>query len=175
MSQGIRFAKGPNYPPQIEMGGRTYAVKVIAASAQGDNVGDSCGVFHGATTLTEADSGALCVFDTAAGFTYTLPAAAKGLRFRFIVTTTITSGVARVACATGDFFLGTINQGTDGTYTQAQRSADGANDLAWEGNGSTTGGIKGDWFEVVALDSTNWYVWGYNNATGSEATPFKTT
>lgn len=129
----------------------------------------------GAATLTAADSGALCLFNNAAGFTYTLPPAEVGLWFDFLVTVTVTSSVARVACAAGDFLLGTINQGTDGTYTQAQRAADGAADLAWEGNGSTTGGIKGDWLHVVAISGTQWAVYGYSNATGTEATPFKTT
>lgn len=127
-----------------------------------------------AATLTAADNGAVCIFNAAAGFTYTLPSAEPGLRFRFQVQTTATSLVHRIACASGDFFLGTILQATDGTYTIAARDADGSTHLAWEGNGSTTGGIKGDWIEVVAISTSQWAVSGYNSATGSEATPWKT-
>jgi hypothetical protein len=131
-------------------------------------------VKQAAATLTAEDSGALCLFNAAAGFTYTLPPAETGLHFRFIVTTTVTSSVARIACASGDFLLGTILQSTDGTYTTAGRSADGSADLAWEGNGTTTGGIKGDWVEVTAISGTQWAISGFNAATGSEATPIKT-
>lgn len=128
-----------------------------------------------AATLTTADHGAVCEFNTAAGYTYTLPAAERGLRFRFVVRTTITSSVARVACATGDFFVGTILQSTDGTYVTAPQDANGTTHLAWEGNGTTTGGIKGDWFDIVGLNDTQWLVCGgLNQATGSEATPWKT-
>ena len=125
-------------------------------------------------TLTAAQSGALCVFDTAAGMLYTLPDAVAGMSFKFIVTTTCTSGVHRIACGSGDFLLGTILQSTDGTYVTAPQDANGSTHLAWEGNGGTTGGIKGDWVEVRALSGSQWYVWGFNQATGTEATPFKT-
>lgn len=127
-----------------------------------------------AATLTASDSGAMCVFNAAAGFTYTLPAAEAGLWFDFIVQTTATSLVHRVACTSGDFLLGTILQGTDGVYTIAAQDANGTTHLAWEGDGSTTGGIKGDWFRVTAISATQWAINGYNSATGAEATPFKT-
>lgn len=128
----------------------------------------------GAATLTAAESGALCIFNAAAGFTYTLPAAEAGLWFEFIVQTTATSVVHRIACASGDFLLGTILQSTDGTYTVAAQTANGTTHLAWEGNGSTTGGIIGDRVVVAAISGTQWSVYGTNSATGTEATPFKT-
>lgn len=129
----------------------------------------------GAATLTADDSGAVCLFNAAAGFTYTLPPVQVGLQFEFWVSTTVTSIVARIACATGDFMLGTILQSTDGTFVTAPHDANGTSHLAWEGNGSTTGGIKGDWVKLVGLSDTQWAVTGYNQATGTEATPFKTT
>lgn len=128
----------------------------------------------GAATLTAAESGAHCIFNNATGFLYTLPAAQAGLEFTFSVQTTVTSGNARVACASGDFLLGTIIQVIDTTFAPTARDADGSTHLAWEGNGTTTGGIKGDWFRVVAISGTQWAVYGFNTATGSEATPFKT-
>lgn len=128
----------------------------------------------GAATLTAAQSGGVFAFNAAAGFLYTLPAAVAGLMYTFVVETTVTSGVARVACASGDFLLGTILQGTDGTFVLSPQDANGTTHLAWEGNGTTTGGIKGDFFSVVAISGTQWRVWGLNTATGTEATPFKT-
>ena len=127
-----------------------------------------------AATLTAFDNGALISFNAAAGYTVTLPAAQKGLWFDISVDTTVTSSVARLACATGDFFIGTILQGTDSTFTQAAQTANGSTHLAWEGNGSTTGGIIGDNMQVIAISDTQWRIRGYNTATGTEATPFKT-
>lgn len=126
-------------------------------------------------TLTAADSGALCVFDTAAGMLYTLPAAAAGLWFDFEVSASCTSGVHRIACAAGDFLVGTILQIIDTTFAPTARTADGTTHLAWEGNGSTTGGLIGDFIRVTAISASQWAVSGINTATGAEATPFKTT
>lgn len=127
-----------------------------------------------AKTLTADDNGALLSFNAAAGYTITLPAAQKGLWFDVSVDTTVTSVVARLACATGDFFIGTILQGQPTTFTQTARTANGSTHLAWEGNGSTTGGIIGDNMQIVAQDDTKWFIRGLNTATGSTATPFKT-
>jgi hypothetical protein len=131
-------------------------------------------VYNAATTLTAADSGALCIFGTAAGYTYTLPAAAAGLHFEFLVGITITSVAAKTICATGDFLLGNFIQSTDGTYTSASHAADGSTILAISMNGSTTGGLVGDWYRVTAISATQWYIYGMGRATGSEATPFAT-
>ena len=131
-------------------------------------------VIASAKTLTADDNGAHIAFDAAAGYTVTLPPAAPGLYFTVSVDTTVTSLVARLACATGDFFKGTILQGTDGTFTQAAQTANGTSHLAWEGNGGTTGGIIGDNMQVVKDTATTWRIRGLNTATGSTATPFKT-
>lgn len=132
-------------------------------------------VYAAATTLTEADSGALLIFDLAAGYTITLPSSSPiGTWFDVQVDTTVTSVVARLACPTGEFFKGTILQGQPTTFTQTARTANGTTHLAWEGNGTTTGGIIGDNMRVVKDSSTTWRISGLNTATGSTATPFKT-
>lgn len=127
-----------------------------------------------AKTLTAEDNGALLIFDAAAGYTITLPPAAKGLWFDVTVDTTVTSVAAVLACATGDFFKGTILQGQPTTFTQTARTANGSTHLKWSGNGTTTGGIIGDKMQVVAESDTVWRISGINSATGSTATPFAT-
>lgn len=131
-------------------------------------------VINEAKTLVAEDSGALCLWSTAAGYLYTLPAAQPGLWFDFLVTTTITSSAAKVIAASGDFLLGVFTQSTDGTYTTAQHLANGTTIVAWSGNGTTTGGINGDWLHIVAISTTQWAVYGFGSATGTEATPFAT-
>jgi hypothetical protein len=131
-------------------------------------------VYNAVTILTAADSGAMCIWGAAAGYLYTLPAAAAGLWFDFLVGITITSSAAKVITASGDFLLGNFIQSTDGTYTSASHAADGSTITSWNGNGTTTGGLVGDWLRVVAISGTQWYVHGMGRATGSEATPFAT-
>lgn len=131
-------------------------------------------VKQAATTLTREDSGAKCFFATAAGYTYTLPPAEVGLHFTFEVLVTITSVAAKVICASGDFMLGNFEQSTDSTYTTTSHAADGSTIVSWNGNGSTTGGLVGDFLECVAISGTQWAVYGRGRATGSEATPFAT-
>lgn len=174
MSQGIRFTDGPHAFPTMELSGVTYTLQAVPKAVAGTALGPTRAVKTAAATLTEADSGALCLFNTAAGILYTLPAAKKGLWFEFQVTVTATSLVHRVACASGDFLIGHFVQSTDGTYTSALRAADGSTILAWEGNGSTKGGIVGDWLKVTAISDTQWAVIGMGSATGAEATPFVT-
>lgn len=126
-------------------------------------------------TLTAADSGKTCFFNSAAGDIYTLPVPVAGMRFKFVVLVTATSNNQKILTdAATTFLLGTFVQSTDGTYTSALQSANGTTIRAWTGNGTTTGGIKGDWFEIVALTTTQWAIWGMGSATGAEATPFQT-
>lgn len=131
-------------------------------------------VLTGARTLTADDNGAICLFNTAAGYTITLPAASPGLYFDFAVTTTITSVGAKVICASGDFLLGTIWQIIDTSYAPTARAANGSTHVSWNGDGTTTGGYAGDTIRVMAISDTQWHISGFNVATGSEATPFST-
>lgn len=174
MSQGIRFTDGPNAFPTMELSGVTYTLQALPKAAAGSALGPTRTVKTAAATLTAADSGALCIFNSAAGDIYTLPAAQKGLWFEFQVVVTITSNAAKVICASGDFLLGHFIQSTDGTYTSAAHAANGSTIVAWSGNGSTTGGLVGDWFRVTAISDTQWAFYGMGRATGSEATPFAT-
>ena len=134
----------------------------------------------GTTTLTAANSGATCIFDTAATSNFTLPAPELGMRFTFLSVITAT-GDHVIQSATNDHgFLGGV------TFTQLTSTAadqcdsfsaatDGNNDFITM-NGSTTGGIAGSFLHVVAiLDSTAakcWAVHGNIIGTGNTITPF---
>lgn len=135
-------------------------------------------VFAGAAkTLTQDDSGALCMFSTAAGYAYTLPAITAeniGMWFDFLITTTITSVAARTACTAGDFIFGSFIQSPDGTALLAAFAADGTTHLAISMNGTTTGGYAGDSYRLTAINATQWAIQGLGLATGTEATPFAT-
>ena len=125
--------------------------------------------------LVPKEAGALCMMDSAAGVVYTLPSPVIGMTYRFgvsvsrtsnahkiitnLATEFITGGVALInsAAATGEFF-----------------AADGTTIRALSSNGTTTGGIIGDFYEVIGISSTVWFIRGVLNQTGTAATPFAT-
>ncbi len=132
---------------------------------------------QGATrTLTAAESGALCLFDRAAGIVYTLPAPVVGLTFDFIVTTTITSNAAKVITDAGTTFLKGSYQEYDQDTSRATaiRTGNGSTHVSVSSNGTTTGGIAGSWLRFTCDSSTTWVVQGTMEATGAVASAFAT-
>jgi len=132
----------------------------------------------GATrTLLPGESGALCLFDRAAGVVYTLPTPVEGMQFEFATTVTITSNAAKVITGTvaSQFILGTLfGYTTDATEIDGF-SADGSTHVAISSNGSTTGGVIGDRYTLTAISSTQWLVEGnIFCGTSTPATPFAT-
>lgn len=126
------------------------------------------------TTLTEADHAErLIKLNAATGLTATLPAATgTGNNYPFFVETTVTSNdyIIQVANAT-DVIAGNILVAADG----------GSSVVGWETaatsdtitlDGSTTGGIKGDFVNIQDVASGLFRVTGTLSATGTEATPF---
>jgi len=137
-------------------------------------------ILSGGTTkvLTNEDSGAVCVFDTAATSKFVLPDPDLGVTFTFI-STILATGDHVIQADTDDHgFLGGI---IGASTTEAKAIAHGA---ATDGNndfitldGATLGGAPGTRVEVVAIldDSAAkcWAVSGQIAAVGSSvATPF---
>ena len=123
----------------------------------------------GATrTLAPEESGALCLFDSAAGVVYTLPTASAqtvGMTFEFLVKTTITSNAAKIITAdTATFLVGAVVSANSGATTTT----------AYPANGTTTGGTIGDRYKVTCISATQWAIDGQVVATGTTATPFAT-
>ena len=95
----------------------------------------------GTTTLTAADSGAFCIFDTAATSNFTLPAPKLGMHFTFIQTIINTADHV-IQAATNDhgFIGGVMIMNTTADQTNAFATAtDGNNDFITL-NATTTGG-----------------------------------
>lgn len=131
----------------------------------------------GATrTLKAEESGALCLFDRAAGVVYTLPAPAVGLTFEFLVTVAVTSNAHKVITdAATTFLLGGIIMG-DVTVAQSGDyfEADGSTHVALSAGGSTTGGLIGERYAVTCISATQWVIHGVCHGAGTLATPFAT-
>ena len=130
----------------------------------------------GATrTLAPEESGALCLFDSAAGVVYTLPAPVVGMQFEFLTRVTITSNSAKILTdATTTFMVGGVALSNSGATTGQFFAANGTTHRSVNGNGTTTGGIIGDRIRVTCISSTVWAVDGVMNQTGTAATPFAT-
>ena len=159
--------------------GTITASKAVTADASGlvphnrHYVADTA--FASPTLLTAIQSGALCVFDNTAGAIFTLPAAAVGLYYDFVVAVASSSNSHRVACTTGDFLLGSIMiHATDDTGLSSAHAANGTTHLAIQLDADTVGRLAGGKFRVTAISGTQWVIEGDLLGTGTIATPFET-
>lgn len=136
-----------------------------------------------ARVLTVAESGALCVWDAAAGHLFTLPVITAddiGTWFEFFVSVTATSSNHKVITgAASSFLIGGVTQNTvaatpaanDGPKTFA---FNGSTHIACTMNGTTTGGVIGTLLRAQALSATQWLIGGHIVASGVIATPAAT-
>lgn len=130
--------------------------------------------------LTEQDhAGRLGIFDIAAGVTVTLPrATGSGAIYRFAVKTTVTSvnDIIKVS-NTDDLMIGKITSSLVGTPTTVngwQSVLASAFDTITL-NGTTTGGIAGDYIEITDVAEGFFIVAGETFQSAGGATPFSAT
>lgn len=122
---------------------------------------------HGGETIT---------LNRAAGIAVTLPlATGTGAIFRFFVGTTVTSNSTTIK-------VGTAAETMRGNALVLQDAADtlvgfeaGATADTITLNGTTTGGIVGDFIELIDIAANMYYVRCLLSGTGTEATPFSAT
>mgnify|MGYP001609688068 CR=1 FL=1 len=129
----------------------------------------------GTLAMTAAThSGRTIALDTAAGSVVTLPASTGGgAIYRFLVTLTATSNshVIQVANATDEFRGFVVQDASEATAPNIWWAAD--NDDTVTLNRTTTGlAAQGEYFEVVDGTSGVFFIRGYSQANGIEATPF---
>lgn len=129
-----------------------------------------------ASTLTVSaalHSGRIVTLNRAAGIAVTLPAATKtGCIYLFFIGTTITSNSTVFSKGNAsDVISGiaTINE-TAGPLTTGFLSASNTNTVTL--NGTTTGGILGDWLQFVDVGTNQWMFSCMMAGSGTIATPF---
>ena len=134
--------------------------------------------------LTAADSGAVCVFDTAGASMFVLPLPRLGMHFTFITTVAaslndheITTNQGESPPSTHGFLggIGVFNTNvTLGGYSFSA-APDGTDDFITM-DGAEKGGLVGTYIRVFAiLDASApkcWGVGGYTVGTGTNTTPF---
>ncbi len=161
----------------LEIGG----VVLSATAAELNRVADvSANLVAAGSTLAMSEAthaNKTIKLDTASGSVVTLPASTGGgAVYKFLVTVTATtnSHVIKVANAS-DEMRGYVVQDSDtATAPNTWWAAD--NDDTITLNRSTTGlAAQGEYFEVVDAAANHFFVRGYSQASGVEATPFSAT
>ncbi len=120
----------------------------------------------------------IIVLDLAAGIAVTLPAAAAGLRFRFIVGTTFTGAASIKSVSGADVMVGHALMGNNSDNTVVDWPAVSASTydtIDLFGTSNSTGGIEGQEIEIVGIAANKWFVSMRGDAAGTEATPFADT
>lgn len=125
------------------------------------------------TVLTASQSGTLFLLNIATGCKVTLPAGVAGLRYEFLVTTSVTSNTYDIwgAGATA-LYGGVVTTIVGSTGVQTQYAPNGSSNYKVSMNGTTTGGLQGTRIRVTCVSATLWIVEGVNYASGTVATPF---
>ena len=125
-----------------------------------------------------AHDGKVIVLDRAAGIAVTLPTAAAGLQFEFLVKTTFTSAATIKSVVGTDIMIGHAIMGnnTDNSVVNWQAvAADTFDTIDMLGTGNSTGGMAGQRIRITGLAAALWYVEIIGDAAGTEATPFANT
>lgn len=121
-------------------------------------------------------AGKTLTLNKADGITATMPAATgSGEKYRFIVGTTITSGVAKIAALGADTMVGGVTVYSDDATDVTKHFKAGGTDDYMSMNGTTKGGYVGDVIELTDIASGLWHVAATCKMTSSEATPFGAT
>ena len=155
---------------------QTLTAKTLTAPVINDPTGASSLVAAGSTlTLTAAThSGKTIALNTASGSVVTLPTSTGGgAVYRFLVTVTATSNshIIQVGNATDEFRGFVYQDASEATAPNTWWAAD--NDDTITLNRSTTGlAAQGEYFEIVDATSGHYFVRGFSQASGIEATPF---
>ncbi len=142
-------------------------------------------VITGATTLTTAQSGSLCVFNSATGYTFTLPAITAdtvGTWFDFAVSVTNTATACKIITdAATTFIAGGVITFVDATTPGANPgpkgfSFNGTTHVAatFGGADTTSGGLAGTAVRLIAVSPTRWVISGNVFAAGTIVTPAAT-
>lgn len=140
--------------------------------------GNSRQVITGWTTgrvLKASESGALVVFDTAAGQTITLPAIASrdlGMFFDFVIKTTGTGSYIINTDAATTFVIGAIDSSSTAVAEGGDTFVAAGTEVQIAFDGDTTGRLVGTNIRLTAISTTQWLVQGTMMGVGTLATPF---
>jgi len=132
-----------------------------------------------AITLNSGFSGIPLILDKVDGIVVTLPAATgTGDTYKFYVKTTVTSNSYKIQVANGTDIMSGVAFGSDdetplsGTPTAIDMWVAGASDDTFTMDGSTKGGKKGNYIEILDMAAGMYHVRAVLTQTATEVTPF---
>lgn len=156
----------------------------VTGGAASAIVGAKRNIISGATTLTAAQSGSLCLFNAAAGYTFTLPVIATaniGMEFEFLWTITNTSVATKIITGQAtDLIWGDVSTFVDATTPGANpgpKAFPFATDkvaFTCGGSDTTAGGLAGTRVVLTAVALLRWAIRGTVYAAGTIVTPAAT-
>jgi len=159
MENGLRTQKAASFESTLSVTGALTAGAITTSGLLtiGGGVVDNMEVVTATNVITAAESGKTFFLSAVAGFESTLPTAALGLNFRFVVATAPTSNGYTITGSPADKIFGTV-------------ACSGAEDTVNGVTGNATDNVIlvhnvaliGDLLEFFS-DGTNWYVTGNVN------------
>lgn len=136
------------------------------------NVGIAETVTASTVTLTEdAHAGGVVVLNRAAGVTVTIPdATGSGCVYTLILAADATGDHVIQAPDSSNTMAGVAWLGNDTAGASCFYTAATSDTITMDG--STKGGLKGAWVQLVDIAADTWSVHLFSEASGTEATPF---
>lgn len=127
-----------------------------------------------ARQLLASESGALCLFDDAAGQIYTLPAPAVGMWFEFLVTVDGTSNSHSIDTDAATTFIGGGVAAVSNVVAEGGDSfaATISSDVSCDFDSDITGRLIGTNVKFTCISATEWVIEGVTHGVGTLATPF---
>lgn len=166
------LSSGTNENLTLDAKGTGYVGIAMASTSTGMRSKISVLASSGNTTMTAAMSGSVMLLDGATT-AYTLPAIGAGdVGMHFWFATTVASTAASITAGAADLLTGgVLAQSTTAGGADAF-SPDVTDDLIISANGTTTGGVIGSTWYLVAISATRWYCHGSTIGSGTLLTPF---
>lgn len=174
---------GTFMPRSTELATKVDLGAIASTAAEIDRAADVSAKIVNCTastlTVTEAlHDGKTIVLDLAGGIAVTLPAAAAGLKFTFVVKTTFTGAASIKSVSGADIMIGHAIMGnnTDNSVVNWQAVAGSTIDtIDMLGTANSTGGMAGQVVTIEGLAANLWFVTIIGDAAGTEVTPFANT
>ncbi len=144
-----------------------------ASSSSGMRYKRSVLASSGNTTMTSAMSGSIMLMDGAT-VAYTLPAIGAGdVGMEFWFSTTVAATASTITAGTADLLTGGVMIMSSGAGIESdQFQPNVTSDLIINANGTTTGGMIGSTWHLIAISATRWYCDGTSLGSGTLTTPF---
>jgi hypothetical protein len=156
----------------------TKKLSVAAIAGVGAGVVDTTATLLTVTAASHA--GKTVTVSSAAPIAITLPAATgTNNRYRFNIRVAATATTSTIKCVGTDIVSGAVHVSTSATTTNVAAIVAAFHSTATDDtitlNGTTLGGVLGDWIELVDIKSGVFQVHANTKATGAYATPFSAT